>query len=143
MNELEKILHMVKDGTISPEEGESLLRAMNEEKKPSSKVLKIRIKAHKPNKDNADISLNIPLKVLKLLVKATGKISTNIIIKNKSVREALNTHGIVMDENGKIEDIDAFNDAIDELAKQSPVEIINIKANESNKSQADIYIGIE
>ncbi len=144
MNEIERILNMVKDGTITPEEGDALIRALKEKESRESNspcMFKIRIDAGE-NQEKAKVNVNIPIGVVKALVKATGKFSFKMMGNNDKIKDQLNKYGIEIGDDGKIENIEAFIKAMDELCKNAPLELVNIEA-EDNGERAKVYISIE
>lgn len=147
---VEKILKMVKDGTISPDEAEGIIRAI-EMKKEKSKGssnkhhLRIKIIETKHGKEKpTNVNVNLPINILRLLVKATGKVNIDVAGKNEKVRDTLETYGLEFDEKGHIKDIDAFLEALDELSGSAPLELVNIvDADEETGKNTVVKIYIE
>lgn len=133
MDERIKILDMLKDGIITVEEANELLKATNikglnnkkenEEselrKKDKKKLLHIKV----ISADGDKVMVNVPLKAVKLLLK-NGKI-------NKSIRVG----GIDDDFLNDSIDIDLINEFID---SGESGEIINIESENGDK--INIYI---
>lgn len=133
MDERIKILDMLKDGIITVEEANELLKATNikglnnkkenEEselrKKDKKKLLHIKV----ISADGDKVMVNVPLKAVKLLLK-NGKI-------NKSIRVG----GIDDDFLNDSIDIDLINEFID---SGESGEIINIESEDGDK--VNIYI---
>lgn len=147
---MEKILNMVKEGKISPEEAEKIIQAINIKKdrspvSDSKHHLRIKVVETKDsNEKPTNVNINLPLNILRLLVKATGKININVAGKNEKVRDTLETYGLEFDEKGHIKDIDAFLEALDELSGSAPLELVNIvDADEETGKNTIVKIYIE
>ena len=95
-DEILQVLEMVKNGKITPEEGERLIAAIQpNEKQPVSKnsksMLRIRVDTTDPAIENqAKVNVNIPLSVAK---KAAGFLS----LVPKDVKSDLSEQGIDLD----------------------------------------------
>lgn len=143
MNQTERILNMVKEGKISPEEAETLLNAINKPEKkgmnePSGCNLRIRVISNKPGEDaekpGTIVKVNLPIKIISLLAKTTGKLNLNMAGKNDQVRESLSNYGIDLGENGEIKDVEALTEALEKLCEMAPVELVNVIANEDDEN---------
>ncbi len=64
MNDRMRILEMVKEGKITPEEGARLLEVLDRQPRASSKMLRVRI--HSPG--GQKVELNIPLSAAQTLI---------------------------------------------------------------------------
>lgn len=193
-SEIERILNLVKDGKISPEDADLLLRAVNgdtSQAKGRSKgcCLRIRIinaggegddddedfetmKREKPLKPlkpakplspdgdsddddesgdddergeefvnkhihfggNEIVKIDIPVKVITMLAKTTGKLNFNMGGKNEKVRESLSQYGLELGENGEIKDAEAFAQVMEHMCEMAPVELAKISTNEKGAS---------
>ncbi|NLM60775.1 MAG: hypothetical protein GX193_01690 [Clostridiales bacterium] len=123
MSEKLRILNMVREGTISPEEAELLLKALETQENPTvetpvtlkdnrgrkSKKLRILVDADEKGKNKAKVNVTIPLSLL----KSIGPIVKNSIPSNVkseledqgvNIGEILNTVEYLI-ENGLEEDI--------------------------------------
>lgn len=147
---IEKILNMVKEGKISPEEAENIIQAINLKKDKSAgggSKHHLRIKIAETKGDNrkpTNVNINLPINIIRLLVKATGKINIDVAGKNEKVRDTLETYGLEFDEEGHIKDIDAFLEALDELSGSAPLELVNIvDADEKTGKNTVVKIYIE
>ncbi len=146
-NRMERILNMVKEGKITPEEAETLINSIDKknENSESDCYLRVRVIENKTNKQNPSIvKVNLPLKVLKLLVKSTGKIGMDYVMKNDKVKNSLSDYGLKTDDEGNIADIDAFISALDELCANAPLELVNIVDDDpENEENTIVKISIE
>ena len=95
--EVLKVLEMVREGKLSPEQGESLLSAMNTgaEQKPQTEkknsMLRVRVDVKDPDKkEQAKVNVNVPLSLAK---KAMGLVS----LMPKDVKKELADEGIDLD----------------------------------------------
>ncbi|MFO8061546.1 MAG: hypothetical protein R6U31_01320 [bacterium] len=147
---IEKILNMVKEGKISPEEAENIIQAINikKDRSPGSGSkhhLRIKVVETKDsNEKPTNVNINLPINILRLLVKATGKVNIDVAGKNEKVRDTLETYGLEFDEKGHIKDIDAFLEALDELSGSAPLELVNIvDADEETGKNTVVKIYIE
>ncbi len=110
--EIMQILEMVKNQTITPEEGEKLLSAINQNepiKKRSAgySMLRIRVDTHDPDKnENAKVNVNIPLSIAKKaasFLSVIPKEAKNEMMEKGIDLEAIDLKGIIeMIENGEI-----------------------------------------
>lgn len=134
---IERILNMVKEGKLTPEEAETLINSIEKNKEGKNEhYLRIRIIENKANKNNPTVvKVNLPLKVVKLLVKSTGKIGLDSVMKNEKVKSSLSGYGLETDESGKIQDIEAFVEALDQLCESAPIELVNIVENDDDKGE--------
>lgn len=91
--EIEKVLMMVQEGKVDAEKGSELIEMLKEresENNPSpkavaytDKVLKIRV----VSADNDNVSVNLPIKLIKVLLKAGYNIAGNIPQSEKYVKD--------------------------------------------------------
>lgn len=140
----EKILRLVQEGKMSPEDADNILGLLkNKEQKTDPKACHLKININKSdNEDDKVVNLNLPISFIKLMVKATGKFSLDMVGKNESVRQSLETSGLSFDDNGKITDIDAFVSALEALCESAPVEVCNIQTSDDD-IDVSIRISIE
>lgn len=107
--EVLKVLEMVRDGKVSPEDGEKLLSAMGTEepiKKAGKKnsMLRVRVDVKDPDKkEQARVNINVPL----LLAKKAVGLMTFI---PKDTKKELAEQGINLDEINLKELIELFED---------------------------------
>ncbi|PIP12871.1 MAG: hypothetical protein COX48_05960 [bacterium (Candidatus Stahlbacteria) CG23_combo_of_CG06-09_8_20_14_all_34_7] len=144
-SKIEKILRLVQEGKMSPDEADSILGLLKMKEKPSKSGchLKVKIMKSAGDKDkNINLNLNLPINFVKMTVKATGNFSFGIIGKNDKVRESLSDAGLKFDRDGKIYDVDSFLKALDALCENSPIEIANIQVSEGDED-VDIRISID
>lgn len=143
MNQTERILNMVKEGKISPEEAETLLNAINKPEKkgmnePTGCNLRIRVISHKPGESEDSpgtvVKVNLPIKIVSLLAKTTGKLNLNVADKSGQVKQSLSNYGIDLGENGEIKDAEALSEALEKLCEMAPVELVNVIANEDGEN---------
>lgn len=132
--EVLKVLEMVKNGKITPEEGEKLLSAIGVDKenariKKRATMLRIRVDAHDPNKeDQAKVNVNIPLSLAK---KMTGLVK----MVPKDTKDELQEQGIDLDGINLKELIEMFEDG--ELTE----ELVNVDAGDETKgAKVRIYV---
>lgn len=91
--EIEKVLMMVQEGKVNAEKGSELIEMLKEREfsggnsaKPvayTDKVLKIRV----VSADNDNVSVNLPIKLIKVLLKAGYNIAGNIPQSEKYVKD--------------------------------------------------------
>ncbi len=105
--EVLKVLEMVREGKISPEDGEKLLSAMGTEtpaKKPGKKnsMLRVRVDVKDPDKkEHARVNVNVPLALAKTAVGLMTFIP-------KDAKKELSEQGINLDEINLKELIELF-----------------------------------
>lgn len=122
-DEILKVLKMVREGKISPEDGEKLLCAMGTEapvKKQGKKnsMLRVRVDVKDPdNKEQVRVNVNVPLALAK---KAMGLM--NFIPKD--AKKELADQGIDLDEINLKELIELFEDG--EISE----ELVNVDAGD-------------
>lgn len=121
-----KVLEMVKNGKITPEEGEKLLSAIGrsddkQKKNPKYTMLRIRVDANDPNmEEQAKVNINVPLAIAK---KAAGLLS----LVPKKTKAELEEKGIDLDAINLKELIELFEDG--ELTE----ELVNVDAGDKEK----------
>ena len=132
--EIVKVLEMVKNGRITPEEGEKLLSAIgvgeeNAKTKKRASMLRVRVDAHDPNKeDQAKVNINIPLSLAK---KMTGLVK----LVPKQTKNELEEQGIDLDAINLKELIEMFEEG--ELTE----ELVNVDAGDEEKgAKVRIYV---
>lgn len=130
--EVLKVLEMVKSGRVTPEEGEKLLSAIGvgeEAPKKRASMLRVRVDAHDPNKeDQAKVNINIPLSLAK---KMTGLVR----LVPKETKDELEDKGIDLDAINLKELIEMFEDG--ELTE----ELVNVDAGDETKgAKVRIYV---
>ncbi len=132
--EILKVLEMVKEGKITPEQGEALLCAMNvgstpkpQEKKNS--MLRVRVDVKDPDKkEQAKVNVNVPLSLAK---KAMGLVS----LMPKDVKKELNESGIDLDAIDLKELIEMFENG--EITE----ELVNVDAGTEEKgATVKVYV---
>ncbi len=131
MDEKMKILNMVEQGKISSEEANKLLEAL--ESKPydsntKGKWLKVKVFESGAQK----VNVRIPLRLIRILAKAGGKININL---PPEAQEKLAERGI---EIGNIKDIEKLNEIIAELEREAPFELVNVEEDDKK-----VYVVIE
>lgn len=129
-----KVLEMVKDTKITPEEGEKLLSAMGHTDKAKNKntkytMLRVRVDVNAPNKkENAKVTINVPLAIAK---KAAGLLS----LVPKDTKSGLADKGIDLDAIDLKELIEMFEDG--EITE----ELVNVESGDSGKgAKVRIYV---
>jgi len=129
-----RVLQMVKDGKITPEEGEKLISAMGEsdiprQKKTKYTMLRVRVDVADPKKsEQAKVTINVPLTLAK---KAAGLLS----LVPKDTKEELNEKGIDLDGIDLKELIEMFEDG--ELTE----ELVTVDAGDDEKgAKVRIYV---
>ena len=130
--EVLKVLEMVKNGRITPEEGEKLLSAIGmgeEATRKRASMLRVRVDAHDPNKeDQAKVNINIPLSLAK---KMTGLVK----LVPKETKDELEDKGIDLDAINLKELIEMFEDG--ELTE----ELVHVDAGDETKgAKVRIYV---
>jgi hypothetical protein len=140
MNERTRILNLLKDGSITVEEAENLLRALEPEtprqeeqitlkdprgRKP--KKLRVTVDADEMGSRKAKVNINIPIS----LIKTLGPIIKNGIPND--VRSDLNTQGI---------DLDAILGSVESLIESGIEEdIVNVDiGDDGEKAKVRIYV---
>ncbi len=107
--EILKVLEMVREGKISPEDGEKLLSAMGTEmpakkQRKKNSMLRVRVDVKDPdNKERARVNVNVPLALAKTAVGLMTFIP-------KDVKKELGEQGINLDEINLKELIELFED---------------------------------
>ncbi|GEM_PF-1564096 len=141
---LKKILKLVKDGKITPEEADRLISELYENRNREEKrgcYLKINLLN---GNDEKVLNLKFPIKFIKFITKATGKFSFNIIDgEGKIFNNIFNKNGSIIDDDGKIIDFEAFSDSLDELCKNAPGEIINLSGSNKGGEKFKLIVTVE
>ena len=134
--ETKRILDMVKNGTVTQEEGEKLIEALYEKEKPRKNIkkkstLRVRIDAKDgTGRDKATVNVNVPLILAK---KITGL--TNLVPKSAKIE--LNEQGIDLDSIDLGELIQMFEDGeIDE-------DLVNIDISDEGSDGAKVRIYVD
>lgn len=135
--EIIKVLEMVKEGRLTPEQGESLISAMNgdnaQKSQPQStakkSMLRVRVNVHDPEKkEQAKINVNVPLSLAK---KAMGLVA----LVPKEAKSELLDSGIDLDAINLKELIQMFEDG--EITE----ELVNVVAGTEEKgATVKIYV---
>jgi len=135
--EVMKVLEMIKDGKITPEEGEKLLTAMrsgessdtSNTKRARNTMLRVRVDVSDPEKkDQAKVNVNVPLTLAK---KAAGLIS----LIPKDTKAELAAKGIDLESINIAELIGMFEDGL--LTE----ELVNVQAGDDEKgARVRIYV---
>jgi len=116
-----RILNMVKEGKISPEEGAKLLSLLEgEERRPSGRWLRVRVRGE----DGEEVKINLPLSLARVLLKWSGALP-------ERVREQLEDKGI---------DLGAFSfEALEEETSKMEGRVDLVKV-EDGAERVEIYI---
>lgn len=129
-----KVLQMVRDGKITPEDGEKLISAMDESDTPRQKkakytMLRVRVDVTDPKKaEQAKVTINVPLTLAK---KAAGLLS----LVPKDTKEELSEKGIDLDGIDLKELIEMFEDG--ELTE----ELVTVDTGDDKKgAKVRIYV---
>jgi len=128
-----KILEMVKNGKITPEEGEKLLSAIGQSEpvKKQSKytMLRVRVDVNDPEeKERAKVNVNVPLSIAKKVAGFTALIP-------KETKQELLDKGIDLDSIDLKELIEMFEDG--ELTE----ELVNVKTGDEEKgATVTVYV---
>ena len=129
-----RVLQMVRDGKITPEDGEKLISAMDESDTPRQKkakytMLRVRVDVADPKKsEQAKVTINVPLTLAK---KAAGLLS----LVPKDTKAELSDKGIDLDGIDLKELIEMFEDG--ELTE----ELITVDAGDDEKgAKVRIYV---
>ena len=137
-NETLKILEMVQNGKITPEQGAELIAAMDgsqnaddakTQRKPKRKMLRIRVNSVDPAKpDKANINLNIPLALAK---KAVGLLS----LIPRDAKSDLHEQGIDLDGIDIRALIEMFENG------DVPADLVNLDSGDEKKgAKVHIYV---
>ena len=124
--EIVRVLEMVKNGKVTPEEGEKLLSVIGQsdniqKKNPKYTMLRIRVDVKEPEKkDQAKVNVNVPLSIAK---KAAGLLS----LIPKDTKKELTEKGIDLDSIDLAELIEMFEDG--ELTE----ELVNVETGDNEK----------
>lgn len=132
-----KVLEMIKEGKITPEEGEKLLSAMGIDseddaqgaKKAKHTMLRVRVDATDPEKeDQVKVNINVPLALAK---RAAGLIA----LVPKEVKAELTANGIDLSSIDIAELIGMFEDGL------ITEELVNVQAGDDEKGvRVRIYV---
>lgn len=142
-SKIEKILRLVQEGKMSPEEADSILGLLKMKEKSGRGGCHLKIRIAKDDGDGEkNVNLNLPINFVKMMVKATGKFSIESVGKNNDVKESLRNVGLSFDESGKIEDVESFLKALDTLCEHAPIEIANVQVSEGDED-VDIRISVD
>jgi hypothetical protein len=134
--EVLKVLEMIKEGKISPEEGEKLLSAMRTGDQPDAprakaknSMLRVRVDVTDPEKkEQAKVNINVPLTLAK---KAAGLIS----LIPKDAKAELAEKGIDLEAINIAELIGLFEDGL--LTE----ELVNVEAGDEEKgARVRVYV---
>lgn len=134
--EVLKVLEMIREGKITPEEGEKLLSAMQIDSKPEAPkakakntMLRVRVDVTDPEKkEQAKVNVNVPLTLAK---KAAGLIS----LIPKDAKTELANQGIDLEAIDIAELIGMFEDGL--LTE----ELVNVQAGDDEKgAKVRIYV---
>lgn len=136
---LKKILNLVKEGKISPQEADNLISALYEKEEQESEKCYLLVKVIKG--ENKMVNIKLPVKFIKFMVKATGKLSFDV--QDDSLKKYFNSKGINVESDGRILDFASFSKAIDELCKEKPSEIVNIVADDEKEGNVQIKVSVE
>lgn len=134
--EILKVLEMIKEGKITPEEGEKLLSAMRTGDQPDApkakaknSMLRVRVDVTDPEKkEQAKVNVNIPLTLAK---KAAGLVS----LIPKEAKAELADKGIDLEAIDIAELIGLFEDGL--LTE----ELVNVEAGDDEKgARVRVYV---
>lgn len=113
--EIEKILTMVQEGKIDSEKAAELIDVLKEKNSPQiaksaylDKTLKIRVKSE----ENDNVTVNLPIKLVKAVLKAGHGIASNVPQAKEYVKDLdidLLLDAIENELEGKIVDIQSAN----------------------------------
>jgi hypothetical protein len=96
-----KILHMIADGKISPEEGADLLKALNQEQKPTGNARWLVIRVHEPETGKVHVNVKLPLSLAGKMLKFVNRFTDDADIDLEEVYTAITTGEI-----GRVIDVD-------------------------------------
>ena len=136
---LKKILNLVKEGKISPQDADNLISALYEKNDSENGRCYLSIKVLKD--DNKVVNIKLPIKFVKFMTKASGKLSFDI--QDDSLKDFFNSKGIKLEKDGRIVDFEAFSKAIDELCNERPINIVDIDAEDENGENVKVKISVE
>ena len=132
-----KVLELIKEGKITPEEGEKLLSAMRTEEQPEApkarttknSMLRVRVDVNDPDdKEKVKVNVNIPLILAK---KAAGLIS----LLPKEAKAEMAEKGIDLEAINIAELIELFEDGL--LTE----ELVNVDAGDGeNSARVRVYV---
>lgn len=132
--EILKVLEMVKEGKLTPEQGEQLISAMKPEKDAPNQnkinsMLRVRVNVNDPDKkEQAKVNVNVPLSLAK---KAMGLVS----LMPKDVKKELNDNGIDLDAINLKELIEMFESG--EITE----ELVDVKTGSEEKgATVKVYV---
>ena len=118
--EKKRILKMLEDGKVTADEAERLIEAIEaqkEEPEGRRKARWMRIKVQENGK--AKVNINLPISLMKALLKITGKL--NINFGGKSLQNTLKEQGI------NIESVEDLNKIIDEFGGEGPYKLVDVE----------------
>jgi hypothetical protein len=136
---LKKILNLVKEGKITTQEADNLISALYESEEQQSEKCYLTVKIIKG--EGKLVNIKLPIKFIKFMVKATGKLSFDI--QDDSLKNYFNSKGIKIEQDGRIVDFVSFSRAIDELCKEKPSEVVNIVADDEKEGSVQIKVSVE
>ena len=128
--EKKRILKMLEDGKITAEEAERLIEAIdiqNEEPAVRKKARWMKIRVQENGKSK--VNINLPISLMKALLKITGKLNVNI--GGKSIDNTLKEHGL------NIDSIEDLNKILDEFGGEEPYKLVDV---DDDGEKVEIFI---
>ena len=127
MDDIKRILSMVKEGKITPDEGSRLINALNEVKDSSNAInrkykwLKILVKSKENSSTKENVNLKIPLNLVKAALKIGGKFSFAMPeeAKDKMEKNGINIKELINPEE--------FERIIEGLNSGEPYTIVDVE----------------
>lgn len=129
MEERRKILEMVAQGKLSPDEAERLLSALKEQETPA-RFLKVRV--YDRNKNKLKVKVDIPISVLKVGTKI-GAVFKGMIPAN--FKNKMANHGISLEEFTP----EMIDQILDEVAEKGKFTIAEVTDEEDGES-VEVFI---
>jgi len=128
MDEIKRILEMVKEGKLSPDEGSRLINALNDKDRDEqsnnhqkkSRWLKIVVKSKENSPKKENVNIRIPLNIMKTALKLGGKFNFAIPEEAKLKMEE---RGIDINE---LMGPEGLTNLIGELGSSEPYTLVDV-----------------
>jgi len=129
MEERVRILRLLEEGKISADEAGKLLDALGTKKSEKARWLKVRV--YDVGSSKPKVNVNVPLSLMKIVIKVGGKFSFAI---PKKAKESLKEKGI--DLEGSVNDI---VESLNQLTKEGGLPLVDVVDDESGE-RVEVYV---
>ena len=129
-----KILQMLQDGKITAEQAEKLLEALKNNAETATKRAKwLRIRVYEGGAEKPTVNINLPLGLLKILLKMGGKFMGGKLTDKipNSVRERLEQQGIPL--NIDVLTPEQVDQLMSALTEEGPLKLVDVDDEESGE----------